>query len=137
MRACVHTAGEELRRDAGDDLTLQGARVRAPGVLHLHTGVLHPAQQPQQVTVTQQVGGLELPEDGPPPHREGRREREREREKEGERERRKERERERGRRGNEAEIPLNRTASREVKVGPTRDCKIGRASCRERVSSPV
>ena len=43
---------------------------------------------------------------------------------EGKRERERERERERGRRGNEAEITLMRTASRKVKVGPTRGCSV-------------
>lgn len=58
----VRTTGEELLLDEVDALALERLRVRALGVLDGDVPLFDPAQQPQKVAVTQQVGGLELPE---------------------------------------------------------------------------
>lgn len=57
----VSTAGEELRSDGSDELALQRLWVGALCVLDRDVPLFDPSQQPQQVTVTQQVRCLELP----------------------------------------------------------------------------
>lgn len=57
----VSTAGEELRSDGGDELALQRLWVGALCVLDRDVPLFDPSQQPQQVTVAQQVRCLELP----------------------------------------------------------------------------
>lgn len=57
-----HTAGEELR-SGGEELALEGLGVGALGALHRDAPLFDPAQQPQEVAVAQQEGGLELPGD--------------------------------------------------------------------------
>lgn len=57
----VPTAGEELRSDGGNELTLQRLRVGALCVLDCDVLLFDPSQQPQKVAVTQQVRRLKLP----------------------------------------------------------------------------
>lgn len=60
---CHPTAGEELRADAGNELALQGLRVRALSVLHRDVPRFDPTQKPREAAVAQQVRCLELPVD--------------------------------------------------------------------------